>query len=100
MTPSTREADSPLTQALIITRAMLLVAQASDWDQLLQLEEQREPLLRREHPADEQTRVQIGEILATDRQVQALLATARDAVALRWQDDRGRARAIAAYGQP
>lgn len=99
MTPSTPQSDSPLAQALVLTRTMLQTAQASDWDRLLELEAQREPLLRREHPADEETRLQIGEILASDRQLQALLATARDAIALRWQDDRGRARAIAAYGQ-
>ena len=99
-TPSTSEAVSPLTQALAITRTMLLAAQAADWEKLLRLEEQREPLLRRQHPADEVSRVQIGEVLASDHQLQLLLATARDAVASQWQDDRGRARAIAAYKQP
>lgn len=100
MTPSSSDFASPLTQALVITQAMLLAAEVAEWEQLVQLEQQREPLLHRQHPVDEVSRAQIGEVLAGDRRLQALLATARDAVAVRWQNDRGRARAIAAYEQP
>ncbi|WEN14615.1 flagellar protein FliT [Rhodanobacter sp. AS-Z3] len=100
MKPSASDSESPLTQALVMTHAMLQAAKQSDWEQLRRLEDQREPLLHREHPADDVSRAQIGEVLASDRQLQVLLATARDAVAAQWQDDRGRARAIAAYEQP
>jgi len=96
---SGKMATSPLTQALVLTRAMLTAAQQGDWDQLLHLEETREPLLRRQHVADVVTQAQLGQILAYDRQLQALLGKARDAVARQWQEERGRAQAIAAYAQ-
>lgn len=99
MTAASCPAEAPLTQALVITRAMLTAAQAADWDQLLRLEQARDPLLRRQHSADVVSRAQIGQVLAYDRQLQALLGKARDAVARQWQDERGRAQAIAAYAR-
>ncbi|MEO8811226.1 MAG: flagellar protein FliT [Rhodanobacter sp.] len=93
-------AASPLTQALVMTRAMLAAAQEADWDELLRLEEARAPILRRQHPDDVVSRAQIGQVLAYDRQLQALLGSARDAVARQWQSERARSHAIAAYAHP
>lgn len=90
---------SPLTRALVITRHMLAAAQKGDWDQFQHLEETRDPLLRRQHPTDAASHAQIGEVLAYDRQLQALLGDAREAVARQWQNERGRVRAIASYAQ-
>ncbi|TAL88350.1 MAG: flagellar protein FliT [Rhodanobacter sp.] len=78
---------------------MLAVAKQADWAQLLQLEQEREPLVRRQHPTDLISRAQIEQILAYDRQLQALVGNARDAVAQLWQDERSRSQAIAAYAQ-
>ncbi len=100
MTPSTGRVASSLTQALTITHDMLTAARRDDWEQLVHLQQAREPLLRRQHPADPVSRAQIQQILAYDHQLQALLGKARDAVAQRWQDERDRVRAIAAYVQP
>lgn len=97
--PSTDVASSPLTEALVITRAMLAAAKEADWHQLLQLEESREPLVRRQHPTDVVSRAQIEQILAYDRQLRALLGNARDAVGRQWQAERSRFQAIAAYAQ-
>lgn len=97
--PATAPA-SALTSALVITRAMLAAARQEDWQQLLQLEEARAPLVHRQHGSDVVSQAQLGQILAYDRQLQALLGQARDAVARQWQQERGRARAIAAYAQP
>ncbi|HET8765436.1 MAG: flagellar protein FliT [Rhodanobacter sp.] len=99
MSPSTFEDNSALTSALVITRAMLAAARAEDWQQLLQLEEARAPLVHRQHHPDAATQAQLGQILACDRQLQALLVTARDALAHQWQRERDRAQAIAAYAQ-
>ena len=90
---------SALTSALIITRAMLTAARQEDWEQLMQLEEARAPLLHRQHGSDVVSQAQLGQILACDRQLQALLGQARDAVVRQWQQERGRAQAIAAYAQ-
>ncbi|CAM5451311.1 flagellar protein FliT [Rhodanobacter lindaniclasticus] len=90
---------SALTSALIITRAMLAAARQEDWEQLLQLEEARAPLVHRQHGSDVVAQAQLGQILAYDRQLQALLGKARDAIARQWQGERGRAQAIAAYAQ-
>jgi len=91
--------ESSLVQALAITRTMLAAAHAQDWDQLSALEATREPLLRRQHPTDAASHAQLGEVLAYDRELQALVGQARDAVARQWQRENGRAQAIAAYGQ-
>ncbi|MGN6654157.1 MAG: flagellar protein FliT [Rhodanobacter sp.] len=100
MSPSPAAATSALTSALVITSAMLAAARQEDWQQLLQLEEARAPLVHRQHGSDVVSQAQLGQILAYDRQLQALLGQARDAVARQWQQERGRARAIAAYAQP
>jgi hypothetical protein len=100
VSPSPAAATSALTSALVITRAMLAAARQEDWQQLLQLEEARAPLVHRQHGSDVVSQAQLGQILAYDRQLQALLGQARDAVARQWQQERGRARAIAAYAQP
>jgi hypothetical protein len=89
-----------LTHALVITRAMLSAAKQADWEQLQELEQAREPLLRRQHPTDVVSRAQVEQILAYDLQLKALLGNARDAVARQWQDERSRFQAIAAYAQP
>jgi flagellar protein FliT len=100
VSPSPAAATSALTSALVITRAMLAAARQEDWQRLLQLEEARAPLVHRQHGSDVVSQAQLGQILAYDRQLQALLGQARDAVARQWQQERGRARAIAAYAQP
>lgn len=92
--------DPPLTQALAITRAMLAAAKVADWDELQRLEEVREPLVRREHPTDVISRAQIEQILAYDRQLQALLGNARNEVARSWQGEHARFQAVAAYARP
>ena len=92
-------AETPLMQALAITRSMLVAAHAQDWQQVSVLEATREPLLRRQHPADAASHAQLGEVLAYDRELQALVGQARDDVARQWQRENGRAQAIAAYGQ-
>jgi hypothetical protein len=96
-TPATTE--SSLVQALAITRSMLSAAQAGDWERLAGLEATREPLLLRQHPADAVSHAQLGEVLAYDRELQALVGRARDAVAQQWQRENGRAQAIAAYAR-
>jgi flagellar protein FliT len=93
------QAETPLVQALAITRLMLAAAHAQDWQQLSVLEATREPLLHRQHPADAACHAQLGEVLAYDRELQALVSQARDDVARRWQRENGRAQAIVAYGQ-
>ena len=99
MSPSPAATVPALTSALVITRAMLAAARQEDWQQLLQLEEARAPLVHRQHGSDVVTQAQLGQILAYDRQLQALLGQAREAIARQWQQERGRARAIAAYAQ-
>ncbi len=99
MPPSTFEGNSALTSALVITRAMLAAARAEDWQQLLQLEQARAPLVHRQHDHDATAQAQLGQILACDRQLQAMLATARETLAQQWQRERDRAQAIAAYAQ-
>ena len=89
-----------LEQALLLTRRMLSAAAAQEWDELVALESEREPLLRRQHATDAASHAQLGEILAYDRELQALVGHARDAAAEQWQLENGRVRAIAAYVQP
>lgn len=99
MSSSTFAGVSALTSALIITRAMLAAARQEDWEQLLQLEAARAPLVHRQHGTDAASQAQLGQILACDRELQALLTKARDATARQWQQERGRVQAIAAYAQ-
>lgn len=99
MTVTLPAPESPLVQALSITRTMLDAAHAQDWEQLSALEARREPLLRRQHPTDAASHARLGEVLAYDRELQVLVGQARDATAQQWQRENGRAQAIAAYGQ-
>ncbi|MEO6800681.1 MAG: flagellar protein FliT [Rhodanobacter sp.] len=93
-------AGSALTQALVVTRAMLSAAKAADWDQLKYLEQTRVPLVRRQHPADTVSRAQIEQILAYDLQLQAMLGNARDALPRQWQRGLGRSQAVAVCSRP
>lgn len=89
---------SPLAQALALTRAMLEAAGAGQWERLAELEAERHPLAQRLHPQTADTRRQLGELLAYDRQLIALVGQAREAAAAHWQRASDGVRAIAAYG--
>ncbi|RCS30378.1 flagellar protein FliT [Rhodanobacter denitrificans] len=91
---------SLLERALQLTRDMLAAAGAQEWTRLIELEAERAPLVLREHGPDPDSRARLGEILAYDRQLQALVGSARDTAAGQWQREVDRARAIAAYRQP
>lgn len=88
-----------LPRALALTHRMLAAAQAQDWPRLIELEAEREPLLRGPF-ADPANRVPLGELLACDGELRMLVGTARDAVGQQWQQEVDRSRAIAAYEQP
>lgn len=88
-----------LEQALQLTADMLVAARAQQWERLVTLEAEREPLLLRQHGTDAATHAQLGELLARDRELQALVRDARDAAAVQWQRENGRAQAISAYAQ-
>lgn len=89
-----------LAPALQLTRDMLAAARAQEWDRLMELEAERELLLLRQHATDAASQAQLGEILAYDRELHALVGRARDAVAAQWALEHDRTRAIAAYAQP
>lgn len=89
-----------LERALQLTRSMLAAAHAQDWSRLIELESEREPLLLRRHASDPDSLARLDEILAYDRQLQAIVGSARDSAAGQWQREADRARAIAAYAQP
>lgn len=88
----------PLALALALTRAMLDAARAGDWEQLVALEAERHPLVMRPVAQEEDNVRQLGELLALDRELNALVSTARDEAGTQWQGEQDRARAIAAYG--
>jgi hypothetical protein len=88
----------PLALALALTRAMLEAARTGDWDQLIALEAQRHPLVTQPVAQGEDSVRQLGELLALDRDIHALVSQARDAAGEHWQSEHDRARAIAAYG--
>ncbi|HJW05100.1 MAG TPA: flagellar protein FliT [Rhodanobacter sp.] len=89
-----------LEHALGLTRAMLAAAQTQEWSRLIELEAEREPLLLRRHGSDPDSLARLDEILAYDRQLQAIVGRARDAAAEQWRQGTDRARAIAAYTRP
>jgi hypothetical protein len=89
-----------LALALELTRAMLAAAQAQEWSRLIELEAEREPLLLRRHASDPDSLARLDEILAYDRQLQAIVGRARNSAAEQWQQGTDRARAIAAYARP
>ncbi|UGB38777.1 flagellar protein FliT [Frateuria soli] len=88
----------PLAVAMTLTRAMLEAAREGDWEQLVALEAERHPLVLRPVAKDEDSVRQLGELLALDRELNALVAQARDQAGEQWQAGQDRARAIAAYG--
>lgn len=88
---------NPLTRSLELTRAMLLAAQASDWELLTRFEAERHPLVMQPHAPTAASHQHLGEILVIDSQLSELVSRARDAVAEQWQRASGRAHAIAAY---
>ncbi|MGN2254650.1 flagellar protein FliT [Frateuria sp. GZRe12] len=88
----------PLAMALALTRAMLEAARAGEWEQLVALEAERHPLVMRPVAQDEDSVRQLGELLAIDRELNALVTQARDQAGEQWQAGQDRARAIAAYG--
>ncbi|HET6804159.1 MAG TPA: flagellar protein FliT [Frateuria sp.] len=87
-----------LPLALALTRAMLEAAREGDWEQLVALEVERHPLVMRPVAQDEDSVSQLGELLALDRELHALVSQARDQAGEQWQAGQDRARAIAAYG--
>ena len=89
----------PLALALALTRAMLEAARAGDWEQVIALEDQRQPLAMQPVPQNEDSVHQLGELLALDREVQKRVSEARAIAADQWQAEHNRARAIAAYGK-
>lgn len=92
-------ADLPLALAMTLTRAMLEAARSGDWEQLIALEAERHPLVMQPVARDEASVRQLGELLALDRELYALVGQARDEAAQQWQGEHHRARAIAAYGR-
>lgn len=88
----------PLALAMALTRAMLQAAREGDWEQLVALEAERHPLVLRPVAPDEDSVRQLGELLVLDRELNALVAQARDQAGEQWQAGHDRARAIAAYG--
>lgn len=90
---------TPLEQALELSHAMLEAAREADWERLIELEAERQPLVTQQHPLDSETHRLLGDILACDRELVMLIAQARDAAAEQWELETGRAQAIAAYGR-
>jgi len=88
----------PMALALALTRAMLDAARAGDWEQVVALEAEREPLALQPVSKDEDSVRQLGELLALDRELRELVTQARDIAGGQWQAEHDRARAIAAYG--
>ena len=88
----------PLALALALTRAMLDAARTGDWEQVVALEAEREPLATLPVSRDEDSVRQLGDLLALDRELRELVTQARDAAGGQWQAEQDRARAIAAYG--
>ena len=89
----------PLALAMTLTRAMLDAARAGDWERLIALEAERHPLVVRPIPQGADSVRQLGELLACDRELHALVSHARDTAGEQWQTEHNRARAIAAYGR-
>jgi citrate lyase beta subunit len=89
-----------LEQALQLTRQMLDAASVQDWARLIELEEDREPLLLCQHASDPDSLARMDEILAYDRELRAMVVSARDLAAEQWQRETDRGRAIDAYRQP
>jgi hypothetical protein len=83
-----------LQQAMILTHAMQAAAQEADWDRLVQLEAEREPLLLQPHTVNAESKALVDAILACDSALSVRVRDARDAIAVQWRG----MQAIAAYG--
>ncbi|MEI7035936.1 flagellar protein FliT [Fulvimonas yonginensis] len=90
--------EQPLARALALTRQMLEAARGEDWERLIALETERHPWVMQPLTRDEDCVRQLGELLALDRELYALISHARDRAGEQWQAEHDRARAIAAYG--
>ncbi len=90
--------ESALDHVLALSRAMLAAARAADWERLAAIEAEREPHVMQPHAAAPHAQQRLAEILACDRELMRLVAAARDAAAMQWKLESGRAQAIAAYG--
>lgn len=88
-----------LTHALQLSQHMLVAAQAQAWDTLAALEAEREPLLLGALAPDADTRAQLAQILACNRELESCVTKARAAIALQWQRGKTGQQAIAAYAQ-
>ncbi|MFC5740482.1 flagellar protein FliT [Dyella tabacisoli] len=89
-----------LAQAMLLTQAMRVAAQAADWDRLTQLEAEREPLLMQPHTVDAESKALVEAILASDRELYVQVRDARDAVAVQWRQTRAAAAYAAASPLP
>ncbi|SEJ08147.1 flagellar protein FliT [Frateuria terrea] len=88
----------PMALALALTRVMLDAARTGDWEQVVALEAERQPLAMQPVAGDADSVRQLGELLALDCEVRALVTQARETAGAQWQAGQDRARAIAAYG--
>ncbi len=86
-----------LAHAVQLSQQMLVAAHAQAWDTVTALDAERDPLLLGAHAPDAATRAQLAQILACNRELEAHVARARDAVAVQWQHENTRLQAIAAY---
>ena len=87
-----------LPRVLELTESMHAAASESQWDELTELEAQREPILRQGsmRPAPE-TIESLKSIMLLDGLIKDLVSAARDETALQWDASRRVRRAVAAY---
>jgi flagellar protein FliT len=87
-----------LDRVLTLTEAMHAAASEGRWDELTELEAQRDPVLRAGsmRPAAE-TLESLKSIMLIDNLIKDLVAAARDEAAVAWEASRRVRRAVAAY---
>jgi hypothetical protein len=87
-----------LDRALVLTESMHAAASDGRWDDLTELEAQREPVLRAGsmRPAPE-TLETLKSIMLLDGLIKDLVSVARDEAAVAWETSRRVRRAVAAY---
>ncbi|MDR6936617.1 MULTISPECIES: flagellar protein FliT [unclassified Luteibacter] len=87
-----------LPRALALTESMHAAASDSRWDDLVELEAERDPVLRTGtmRPAPE-TLESLKSIMLLDGLIKDLVAVARDEAAIAWEASRRVRRAVAAY---